>query len=73
MIQLTKLKGEPILVNIFQIQNIETIPESKIVFMNKEFILVKESFEEILTKIELYNAKVIGIHENMIEVIDNRY
>ena len=71
MIVLTKRNHEKFLVNHLQIEYIETIPESKIVMMNHDFYLVRESVEEIIEKIAKYNAKVMDIHRQ-ISVEDNR-
>ncbi|WP_206459631.1 flagellar FlbD family protein [Anaerovorax sp. IOR16] len=59
MIKLTKLNNEEFIVNSNQIQMIELIPEAKIVLMNREFFVVRESAEEIIDKIIQYNAKII--------------
>ena len=71
MIVLTKRNHEKFLVNHLQIEYIETIPESKIVMMNHDFYLVRESIEEIIDKIAKYNAKVMDIHRQ-ISIEDNR-
>ena len=71
MIVLTKRNHEKFLVNHLQIEYIETIPESKIVMMNHDFYLVRESVEEIIEKIAKYNAKVMDVHRQ-ISVVDNR-
>ena len=71
MIVLTKRNHEKFLVNHLQIEYIETIPESKIVMMNHDFYLVRESTEEIIDKIAKYNAKVMDVHRQ-ITVVDNR-
>ena len=71
MIVLTKRNHEKFLVNHLQIEYIETIPESKIVMMNHDFYLVRESIEEIIEKIAKYNAKVMDIHRQ-ISIEDNR-
>ena len=71
MIVLTKRNHEKFLVNHLQIEYIETIPESKIVMMNHDYYLVRESVEEIIEKIAKYNAKVMDIHRQ-ISVEDNR-
>ncbi len=59
MIKLTKLNGVEFLLNHNQIQIIESIPESKIVLTNKDYYLVKESFEEIVNEIIEFNARVV--------------
>ena len=71
MIVLTKSNHEKFLVNHLQIEYIETIPESKIVMMNHDFYLVRESTEEIINKIAQYNAKVMDIQRE-ITVVDKR-
>lgn len=71
MIVLTKRNNEKFVVNHMQIQCIESIPESKIIMMNKEFYLVLESVDEIVHKIAEYNAKVRDIYRE-ITVTDNR-
>lgn len=71
MIVLTKRNQEKFLVNHLQIECIECIPESKITMMNHDYYLVRESVEEIITKIAEYNAKVQDIHRE-ITVTDRR-
>ncbi len=71
MILLTKRNEEKFLVNHLQIEYIESIPESKIVMMNHDYYLVRESVEEIIYKIAAYNAKVMDIHRE-ITVVDKR-
>ncbi len=51
MIELTKLNGEPILINVYQIEYIELIPEAKIMMMNGKFHLVKEGKDEIRERV----------------------
>ena len=71
MIVLTKRNHEKFVVNHLQIEYIETIPESKIVMMNHDYYLVRESEEEIVQKIADYNAKVMDIHRKL-TIEDNR-
>ena len=71
MIVLTKRNHEKFLVNHLQIECIESIPESKIVMMNRDFYLVRETTDEIIQKIAEYNAKVQDIHRE-VSVVDRR-
>ena len=71
MILLTKRNHEKFLVNHTQIEYIECIPESKVVMMNRDYYLVRESVEEIINKIAEYNAKVQDIHRE-ITITDRR-
>ena len=43
----------------------------KVVMMNHDYYLVRETAEEIIQKIADYNAKVMDIHRS-IQVVDNR-
>ncbi len=60
MIKLTRLNGEPIVINESQIMIIDSIPESKIVFMNREFFIVRETIEEIVEKELEFKQKVLA-------------
>ncbi len=71
MIPLTRMNKEKFLVNHLQIDCIETIPESKVVMMNHDFYLVRETVDQIIQEIMAYNAKVQDIHRE-ISVIDHR-
>ena len=65
MIVLTKRNGEKFLLNHNQIMTVEQIPESKIVMMNRDFYIVKETPEDIIQKIQEYNAKVQDVHREI--------
>lgn len=65
MIRLTKLNKEEFVLNCSQIEYIELIPESKVIMMNKDFFLVRESADEIIDKIIEYNAKVYALHRRL--------
>ena len=71
MIQLTKRNHEKFLVNHLQIEYIECIPESKVVMMNRDYYIVRETVEEIIEKIAEYNAKVQDIHRQLV-ITDRR-
>ena len=71
MIVLTKRNNERFLINHNQIESIEMIPESKIVMMNRDYFIVKETPEDIIKKIQDYNAKVQDVHR-IVTVTDKR-
>ncbi len=71
MIQLTKRNGERFLVNHTQIECIEMIPESKIVMMNRDYFIVRESPEQIIKRIAEYTAKVQDVRRDL-NIIDRR-
>jgi flagellar protein FlbD len=58
MIKLTKINGEEFLLNSAQIQIIESIPESKVLLVNKDYYIVTETFDQIIDKIAEYNARI---------------
>lgn len=60
MIMLTKLNNESFVLNDQQIQMIEMIPETKIVLMNREFFLVRESAQEVIAMIVSYQARIFA-------------
>ncbi|MBU3820197.1 MAG: flagellar FlbD family protein [Candidatus Faecalibacterium intestinavium] len=71
MIVLTKMNNKQFLINHNQIECIELIPECKIVMMNHDYYIVRDTAEEIIQKIADYNAKVQDIHRE-ISVVDRR-
>ena len=71
MIRLTKLNREAFLLNHMQIESIEMIPETKIIMMNHDYFIVRETPEEVLHRIELYTAKVRDIYRE-IAISDKR-
>ena len=71
MIVLRKMNNERFLLNHNQIECIELIPECKIVMMNHDYYLVRDTVEEIVQKIAEYNAKVQDIRRE-ITVVDKR-
>ena len=71
MITLRKMNNERFLLNHNQIECIELIPECKIVVMNHDYYLVRDTVEEIIDKIAEYNAKVQDVHRR-ITVVDRR-
>ena len=58
MVEFTKLNGSIILINPFQIEYVELIPESKIIMMNGHFHIVKEAEDEIIRRITQYRRAV---------------
>ena len=71
MIQLTKRNGERFLVNHMQIESIEMIPESKIVMMNRDYFIVRETPEQIIKRIAEYTGKVQDVRREL-NIVDRR-
>jgi len=65
MIKLTKLNDEEVVVNVNQIQSINLIPETKIIFVNKEFLIVKETVDQIVNRVIEFNGKVYNFHKRL--------
>lgn len=66
MIKLSKLNGVPILVNSDQIEYIEAIPESKLVMMNGEYLLVTESMDIISERVVEHRRKCFSMDVEVI-------
>ncbi|WP_138262586.1 flagellar FlbD family protein [[Clostridium] hylemonae] len=64
MIELTKLNGEPVLINSRQIEYIELIPESKIIMMNGKYHIVREDKDDIIKKVTIFNNQCINYPRN---------
>ena len=60
MIEFTKLNGNKILINPFQIESVELIPESKIVMMNGKYYIIREDKDTIIEMITQYRKEVGG-------------
>lgn len=59
MIQLTRLNGQPLVVNSDLIKLIEYAPDTLITLMNGEKIIVRESGEQILERIVQFRRRVL--------------
>ena len=59
MIRVTRLNDEVLYLNIFQIECMESIPETKIKMMNGYYFLVKDSADSVI--------------EQMMEIRANKY
>ena len=58
MIELTKLDRKPILLNLDVVKYIEEIPDTLVIFMNGDSVLVKESLAEIQEKTATFLTKI---------------
>lgn len=54
MIKVTRLSGEILYLNVFQIESMESIPETKIKMMNGYYFLVKDSADSIIQQIKAF-------------------
>jgi flagellar protein FlbD len=66
MIQLTRLDGKEIFLNIANIQWIETLPDTTITILSGARIIVREKIEDILSKMD-ERIK----HENSLQLKEN--
>lgn len=66
MIKLNKLNGIEILVNSDQIEYVESIPESKLVMMNGEYLLVTDTKEAIIDKVAEFKRRCYSREEDII-------
>lgn len=59
MVEVLGINGEMFLINANLIEKIEFIPETKITLTTGKYYLVKDSKDEIVNKIIMYNQKII--------------
>ena len=60
MIKVTQLNGEILYLNYFQIEYIETIPETKIKLVGGNYYLVKDTAESVGEQIKAFLAACIS-------------
>lgn len=72
MIGLKDFKGNEILLNSQLIEIIENIPETKITLTTGKYILVQESFDEIINKVINFNKKIYGAEREIKVVTQER-
>ncbi|MCH1948768.1 flagellar FlbD family protein [Enterocloster sp. OA13] len=54
MIKVIRLNGEILYLNLFQIEYMESIPETKIKMMNGNYYLVKDTVDSIMKQIAVF-------------------
>jgi flagellar protein FlbD len=59
MIQLTKLNGNPLVLNSDLVKLVENTPDSVITLVNGEKIVVRESSEQIIERIVEFRRRVL--------------
>lgn len=60
MIHLTRLNGNPLVVNSDLIKYVEPSPDTMLTLVNGEKIVVLESCEEVIARTIAYRARVFG-------------
>ncbi len=60
MIDVTRLDGSKMMINVDLIQSLQATPDTVITFNTKEKIMVKESVEEINKRILNYQRSIYG-------------
>ncbi len=63
MIQLTKINGQQIVLNIDLIEFIEETPDTVITLTNNDKVVVKDRMAEIIDKVIRYRRTVAGLVE----------
>lgn len=60
MIQLTRLNGQPIMVNSDLIESVETTPDTVITLVSGNKLIVRDSMESIQSLIIEFKRKIYG-------------
>jgi len=58
MISLHRLSGEPFVLNADWIKTVESAPDTRIVLLNGDLFLVRESTDEVVAKVKAYKREV---------------
>ncbi|MCI9582832.1 hypothetical protein D3Z50_02340 [Clostridiaceae bacterium] len=66
MIKMTRLSGEVIYLNYIQIQYLESIPETKVMMVNGDYYLVKDSVEEILRQVKDFLHACVAFRDKLL-------
>lgn len=66
MIKMTRLSGEVIYLNYIQIQYLESIPETKVMMVNGDYYLVKDSVEEILQQVKVFWHACVAFKDKLL-------
>ena len=65
MIKVVRLNGELLYLNLFQIEYMESIPETKIRMMNGNYYLVKDTVDSIMKQAEGFLNSCIKFEEKV--------
>lgn len=65
MIRATRLNGEQIYINMFQVEYMESIPETKIKMMNGDYYLIKDTVESILQQITEFIGSCVTFEKKL--------
>lgn len=60
MIKLTRLNGQPIMVNADLIESVETTPDTVITLVSGNKLIVKDSMDQIQEQIVQFKRKIYG-------------
>ena len=63
MIRLTRFNGRPFVLNAEQIKTVEETPDTLIMLLTGDQLLVKEPMEEVIKRVIEYARSVRIIHE----------
>ncbi len=63
MVKLVRINGEAIYLNIFEIEHIEQIPETKICMMNGRYYLVNDTVESIIDQMKDFLSECIAFRD----------
>ncbi|HEX3985350.1 MAG TPA: flagellar FlbD family protein [Acidobacteriaceae bacterium] len=72
MIHLTRLNGNPLVVNSDLIKYAEASPDTMLTLINGEKIVVLESCEEVVRRTTAYRARVFGEAANVMPALASK-
>ncbi|MBF0207999.1 MAG: flagellar FlbD family protein [Oligoflexia bacterium] len=66
MINLTRLNGQTIVINVDLIKYVDSTPDTKITFINGDVIIVKEKIPELVARTIAYKRAIFSGLEKLI-------
>jgi flagellar protein FlbD len=70
MIELTRLNGNPMVLNSDLIKTAESSPDTMLTLINGEKIIVRESCEEVIERILAYRARLLALFSRRLPNFD---
>jgi flagellar protein FlbD len=61
MIELTRLNGNPLLVNSDLIKTAESSPDTMLTLINGEKLIVRESCDQVMERVLAYRARLLSV------------
>ena len=73
MVELTRLNGNPMLLNSDLIKTAEASPDTMLTLINGEKLIVRESLGEVVERVIRYRARLLALMSRLLSSDDEAY